>query len=381
MDHSSKIIDADDKSVKDVLDKVKYSIDVFQREYKWEKKHMEQLIVDLTSKFLTNYKESDERTDVGKYGKYYLGSIVLCDKDGKRSIIDGQQRLTSLTLLLIYLNNLQKERKDKVKIDELIFSEKFAQKSFNLNVEDRKSCIQALYEFGKFDATNKGESVKNITERYLDIEEIFPNEIKEEAISEDEEFAEIKEKNQRILPFFIDWLVENVIFVEIITFSDEEAYTIFETTNDRGLNLTSSEMLKGYLISNLGTYEEKIKLNELWKDRIFDLKEIAKEGDLEFFKAWLRSKYAETIRQGKKGSANEDFEKIGTRFHSWVRDNKEKLGLKQGANYSQFIENYFQFYVNLYIKISDASRNFAKELESIFYIEKKVLQELSISRF
>jgi uncharacterized protein with ParB-like and HNH nuclease domain len=45
------------------------------------------------------------------YNNYYLGPFVVSSKDGKRSIIDGQQRLTSLTLFLIYLHNLQKELK------------------------------------------------------------------------------------------------------------------------------------------------------------------------------------------------------------------------------------------------------------------------------
>ena len=42
--------------------------------------------------------------------------------------------------------------------------------------------------------------------------------------------------------------------------------TIFETMNDRGLNLTSTEMLKGYLLSNIDTEERKLEANDLWKD-------------------------------------------------------------------------------------------------------------------
>ena len=53
------------------------------------------------------------------------------------------------------------------------------------------------------------------------------------------------------LPLFIEWLKEKVVFVEILAFSDENAYTIFETMNDRGLNLTPTEMLKGYLLTHL----------------------------------------------------------------------------------------------------------------------------------
>ena len=51
--------------------------------------------------------------------------------------MDGQQRLTSLTLLLVLLRNLQVARTDQVNVDELIVSEKYGQKSFNLHVDER----------------------------------------------------------------------------------------------------------------------------------------------------------------------------------------------------------------------------------------------------
>ena len=61
--------------------------------------------------------------------------------DGKKSIIDGQQRITSITLMLIYLNQLQKDRTEKVNISELIFSEKYGEKSFNMTDDDREDCL------------------------------------------------------------------------------------------------------------------------------------------------------------------------------------------------------------------------------------------------
>ena len=356
MDQQTKIIDASDKSIRQVLDKVKYIVDFFQREYRWQRKHIEQLIDDLTTKFFANYDASHERTEVQNYERYYLGPIVLSIKKDGLSIIDGQQRLASVTLLLIYLNNIQKDRKDMVSVKDLIFSEKYSVKSFNLQVEDRKECIESLYNRQDFDVRDRGESVQNIVERYKDIEEVFPEELKKEA-----------------LPYFIDWLIDNVIFVEIKTYSDEDAYTIFETMNDRGLNLTSTEMLKGFILSNLKDVEQKYKINELWKDKILNLNKISKGEDLEFFKAWLRAKYAETIRQGKEGAANEDFEKIGTRFHSWVRDNKEKIGLENNIDFYNFIDKNFEFFVKLYVKINSASIKLNDKLENIFYINVRGL--------
>lgn len=346
-----KEIRAEDKTVRQVLDKVKYVVDYFQREYRWERKHVEQLIDDLTTRFLSNYKETHSRKDVQNYERYYLGPIVVSIKKDGRSIIDGQQRLTTLTLLLIYLNNLQKNREDNVNVTDLIFSEKYGEKSFNLDVFERRECIDALYNGLDYDPTGKGESVQNIVERYRDIEELFPDELKGKA-----------------LPYFIDWLIDNVIFVEIVTYSDDDAYTIFETMNDRGLNLTPSEMLKGYIISNLSNDAQKQEVDKIWRKTITKLREISKEEDLEFFKAWLRAKYAETIRPGKKGAANEDFEKIGTRFHQWVRDNRKKIGLITSVDFYNFVKQDMVFFAGLYSKIYGASKKLEKDLESIYHV-------------
>ena len=347
-------VKADAKTVREILDKNKYEIDVFQREYAWERKQIEQLLADLEFKFISDYDESDERKNVQNYSKYYLGSIIISLKDNKRSIIDGQQRLTSITLLLMYLNNLQKSQIEKVQINDLIFSEKYSEKSYNLQIPDRKDCIDALYNNQEYELVGKSESVKNIVERYNDIEELFPQELRGKA-----------------LPYFIDWLIDNVMFVEIKTYSDEDAYTIFETMNDRGLNLTPTDMLKGYLLSNVESPEKKIELNDLWKNRMSELHNIDKEEDLEFFKSWLRAKYAETIRPGKKGAENEDFEKISTRFHSWVRDNKNLLGLNGAHSFYDFIKTQFDFYSKLHLKIYEASMNLQKGLEHVFYVESR----------
>jgi hypothetical protein len=102
-------IEANNRSIFEVLDNKKYTVDYYQREYSWEQMHIEQLVTDLCNAFLDSYDPSHQRQNVADYNSYYLGPFVLSEKSGKRSIIDGQQRLTSLTLFLIYLNNKQKE--------------------------------------------------------------------------------------------------------------------------------------------------------------------------------------------------------------------------------------------------------------------------------
>jgi uncharacterized protein with ParB-like and HNH nuclease domain len=106
----TKSIDAKDKSLRELLSNVQYAIDFYQRDYKWQSKQCEELISDLTSRFLDAYRPSHVRSDVASYPAYFLGSIVLSKKSDGVFIVDGQQRLTTLTLLLIFLRNIQIER-------------------------------------------------------------------------------------------------------------------------------------------------------------------------------------------------------------------------------------------------------------------------------
>lgn len=190
--------------------------------------------------------------------------------------------------------------------------------------------------------------------RYSDIVESFPDEIK-----------------GNLLSFFIDWLKHNVILVEIVAYSDENAYTIFETMNDRGLNLTPTEMLKGFLLSRFKEPKIREKANNMWKESMQTLHEYDKDEDQRFIQSWLRAKYADTIRQGKQGSQNEDFEKIGTRFHSWLRENLTKVGLVENDidTFNKFINKDFKFYLRVYLIIMEASITLQKDTEHIYYID------------
>jgi len=337
------------KTVREVL-KEKYMIDYYQREYKWTNKQMGELIDDLSGKFLEEYQSEHERTKVEEYAHYFLGSIIISKKNNASFIVDGQQRLTSLTLLLILLRNLQQGRDDQVNVDDLIISERFGRKSFNLNIEERNPLMEALFD-GEIQETNdQPESIQNIIERYHYIEEYFP----EELIGQP-------------LPYFIDWLLENVHVVEITAYSDDDAYTIFETMNDRGLSLSPTEMLKGYLLANITDASRREEANRIWRTQIKKLNEAGKDVGADFFKTWFRSQYSQKIRERKKGAIPEDFDRMGTEFHRWLRDESGTIDLNNSKDFFQFISRNFAFYGKQYLKFINAAKHITPGLEHIMY--------------
>ena len=328
----------------------KFAIDYYQREYRWKTKQVAELIEDLAEKFRDDYQPGDPRSAVENYGHYFLGSIIINARDGHKFIIDGQQRLTTLTLLLIHIYVQLEDDEQKAQIADLIFSMKFGQRSFNLDVDERAACMEALFTGSSFEEAGQPESVANILQRFRDVTELFPAELPASA-----------------LPYFADWLIENVHLVEITAYSDADAYTIFETMNDRGLSLTPTDMLKGYLLANIGDAQRRNSANQLWRTQITRLQDLGKEEDADAIKAWLRSQYATSIRERRRGAAPRDFDRIGTEFHRWVREREEGLGLTSGPEFARLIEEDFAFYGHWYARLREAAETLTDGLESVRY--------------
>lgn len=365
-------IQAQAQSIRNLLDGKKYQIDYYQREYRWEQKQINELIDDLVSTFLSEYRPDHKRHQVEQYSHYFLGSVLMSDKADGRYIVDGQQRLTSLTLLLIYLRNLQEKSPNSVDIDNLIFSERYGTKSFNMNVPERTPVLESLWEKSDFESDNESESVRNIAYRYADIQSRFPFGDMD-VDGDDEEDAgegpgdEYSALDEHALPYFIDWLIDNVFLVEITAFSDNDAYTIFETMNDRGLSLTPTDMLKGYLLANITLDDRRKVASDEWKSLLRKLQDLNGDAESDFFKAWIRSQYAESIRDRRKGAKPKDYDLIGTEFHRWVKDEADTVGLHDSDDFFRFIHDDMRFYGSVYERIERASSTVTSGLERVRY--------------
>ena len=224
-----KDIEVQKRKLSEILHNHRYKIDVFQREYKWGTPQIEALINDLTTCFYKSYRDGDTIENYEDYDTYFMGSIVLCRDSRKNlSIVDGQQRLTTFSLLLIYLSHLQ----DILKVPEFsrknmrdyLYIVKGGERSLILNIESRVEVMNFLIESTgetyNFDLTAQLESVRNIIWGYETIKRLFPQDLV---------------TNDR-LPLFIEWLLDSVQMVEILTENMDNAYTIFETMNDRGVS-------------------------------------------------------------------------------------------------------------------------------------------------
>ncbi|WP_442755890.1 DUF262 domain-containing protein [Methylocystis sp. JAN1] len=350
------IIDPHYRSVQQLLKNASFSIDEYQREYKWEKRHVDELLDDLCAKFWSCYRPGDETPRVAEYEGYFLGSIIVSKRGGKSYLVDGQQRITSLTLLLIYLYRRSIDLKLPVRsqIEPLIFSDSYGQPKFNLDIPEREPVIRALFEDQLFNTDGHDESIQTMHARYCDILE-----------------RDLQGELEAAFTHFIYWLMGNVGLIEIATDNDTYAYAIFETMNDRGKPLSPVDMLKAFLLAPIGDAATRKSINQVWKREVHELASWGGEQDAErdsaCIKAWLRAQYADSTRERKAGASDRDWELIGSAFHRWTRDNTDRLGVGKERENIRLMSVEFPFFAKAYKKILDASRSYTPGLEAVFY--------------
>ncbi len=350
---------ADEKTVESLL-AGRFGIDEYQREYAWQTKHITELIEDLAGRFRSCYRPEHPRSAVSNYRGYYLGAIIQSQRDGVDYLIDGQQRLTSLTLLLIRLHHLQKQLPERSRSDvsHLIASVIYGEYVFHLDIPERKHCLTRLLDEGQsYEDPDEDESVQNMLARYGDICENLPDDILGSA-----------------LPYFVDWLRHRVVLVQISTDSDDDAYSIFETMNDRGKSLTPTDIMKGYLLSRVKDRGKRSALNQRWRETMARLGVDAQDGGSDFIKFWLRAKYADTMVSGGRSAAPLDYEQIGSAFHRWLRGHLDMVklegsptGLASEDDFFKFAHDVFPRYVHEYLAIRDAERVQKPGWESVYY--------------
>lgn len=211
-----------------------YIIPMYQRNYAWGEKEIDQLILDIQ-----DYQKQPEQLNQGQTQgrkKYFIGTLVVFERsDGTYEIIDGQQRFTTLTLLAICLKRLSKE--EKIVLDMSWFNQ------FNLDFESRlKSSLT-------FQALLRGDHLQHVKSSEYNADLVQGFELLQRAIQ--------KIINQGDLNSFCKYLFENVVITQVLVPKDTDLNHYFEVMNNRGEQLEKHEILKARLMSVLNQIKDE----------------------------------------------------------------------------------------------------------------------------
>lgn len=229
-----------------------YVIPSYQRPYAWTIDQAGELIEDL----LDFYKEEKEDT-------YFLGSIVLIKEDGKphSEVIDGQQRLTSLTILLASITT---ELKGELRSDFESYIREPGRASQGLKPKPRLALRERDREFFlkyvqnlQFDsllsldaATLANESQKNIQSN----SRLLLHKLQDKF-----------EGDQDALCDFGAFLVQRCFLVAVSTPSQKSAFRVFSVLNNRGLDLLPTDIVKADVIGRISEAQQE-EFTEMWEE-------------------------------------------------------------------------------------------------------------------
>lgn len=312
-----EVIKANPESIIEIFQKL-YVIPEYQRPYSWAEDKCYDLWNDIIEKY-EEEKRKNKKSDNKNKGEYFLGTMVLIKNNkGIFEVIDGQQRLTSLLILLkaLYDNHQFPGIKNIIYVYDRITG-KINDKKYRIYSEvicnDRDDLKDIIYNDGK-----KLDPKNQFKVNY----DIFRDKINE---------WKINPKNS--LENFIRFLLENVKMLPIDCGEEENALKIFETLNDRGTPLSDADIFKSRIYKNLPK-SEQVSFVEFWNDL----------GEPE----WYFRIYMHILRAKEKESGNE----INIRKFFSKRINKHSVkDIIKDLNKILLIGNYSNDKIDKYLSL------------------------------
>ena len=210
----------------------------YQRSYAWKEENVRHFFQDIGTAINSNSRE------------YFLGSIVISEKEeGRPEIVDGQQRLATTLIILAAIRDyfFKLNTSEGAERAQMIFNEYLAKKDLDtLELLPKLNLNDSDHEYFLNRVINNPDSESRKTK---------PNKKSHERINKAAYEAEkyvaqltgITSDPTKILVQWINYLKEKAKVIAVRVPDESNAFTIFETLNDRGLALAVSDLLKNYL--------------------------------------------------------------------------------------------------------------------------------------
>lgn len=351
-------VNPEKQNINTLFSTTNYHIDFYQREYKWKDEEVKRLIDDIFYHFEQSYAQHQDldpsETNVAeKYSWYYLNTYITNKTNGRIFVVDGQQRLTTLTLMLIALYHMCGEQalnspnlRDwlKAKIAGVGIGGK---RQFWMAHEKRDALMQALFT----GATPTEKMIDDgITARHI---------IENYALIQKELSARLPSRHK--LDTFIFYFLCMVVIINLEV-AQTDVPMVFEVINDRGVRLQSYEILKGKLLGEIDKAEID-QYADIWDTSLREL-EARVEGEVDsLFRTYLRAYFSETRQQGQAFDGP---------YHRTIFDSTcNVLQLAHNAQgIKSFLKGQLRYYAQLFLKLRRLGDNPESAVPECYYISQ-----------
>lgn len=332
-------IKAKEYYIKDLLSpKFLFEIPDYQRAYSWTTENLKQLVDDINDSINLNSGREFEN-----FEPYFIGSIVLCGKEykddgwGRYDVIDGQQRLTSLIMLIATIRDMIQNEEYKKVLASLIYQEANELMGIKENIRVRVRGKEEEF-FKKYVLAENGTNLIDEIDRE-DLTETKMNMLNALEVFK----ASFKDENGDILDEklnnFIKYLLQKVVLVVIKTNSFESAFRLFNVINARGLPLTNADLLKSENLRVI-PQEKRAEFTQIWENDELDLG----KDNLEMLIGFMR---AINLKKKAEVSLYEEFSK------NIFVDNRDYLGENFINHMHSIKELYSKYIVDADLDIED----------------------------
>ena len=228
-----------------VLKSRRFKVPAYQRGFAWETEHVEALLEDIRDAIANKEKE------------YFFGSMVVTSANSNRyEVVDGQQRLTTISLLILAIKEIFRRDDDhevvvSLKSDFLASTDRRSKErepKLILNEVDNE-IFQDLIEDYESAASKK---VRRPSHKRLIAAAQY-------CVDYIEQLCVKSKDSEEELHTWLDYIEKQLKIIVVVAPDDSNAFIIFETLNDRGLDLAISDLVKNYLFHRSGEKIEETK--------------------------------------------------------------------------------------------------------------------------
>lgn len=331
-----------------------YFIDFYQRDYKWTDEPVRRLLDDIFYQFDDAYSrygelEANKENINARYPWYYLNTYVTNTVNGRVFVVDGQQRLTTLTLILLKL--LAKARAYGSKtagwLERKIAGYSGTEHEFWMNHVRHRQVLDGLFngvEPASID-TSTGITAVNMVSNFL----LVSNEL-----------------DRRLdTPHRFDTFVHYFLFrLVLINLAVDSTHVpmVFEVINDRGVKLKPYEILKGKMLGQIDKLElENGKFNELWEEQLQQVNAFREDEIDNFFRYWLKANFSDNRKNGQRFDGDYHREIFKQDMNSLLKLEHNAAAVKS------FLKGDFRYYTTLYARLWSYTQSQNTDCPAVFF--------------
>lgn len=352
-------VNPEKQNINTLFSTMNYHIDFYQREYKWKADEVKRLVDDIFYHFEQSYAkhrdlDASEQNVTAKYSWYYLNTYITNRTSGRIFVVDGQQRLTTLTLVLVALYRMcgsdafsSHDMRDWLKA-KIVGVGIGGKRQFWMAHDKRDALMQALFvgDTPNENMLDDGISARHIIDNYA----LIQRELSARLLS--------RHKLDTFIYYFLCMVV--IINLEV---AQTDVPMVFEVINDRGIRLEPYEILKGKLLGEIDKAEVD-EYADIWDTSLREL-EARTEGEVDdFFRTYLRAQFSETRKQGQVFDGP---------YHRTIFEPTygKVLRLKEDAHsVKRFLKGPFRYYAKLFLKIRRLSEDPESAIPECYYISQ-----------